>query len=309
MTSLRDQLKERAPWWALCLVCVIAVVTTKPAHAANGALDLLYERTVMTAADGRCRLFSPPVAAALNAARIQARGAALRAGTRQETLVATERKARSAAASTDCRSKDMSIAADRVRTGFDGYSKLARMDYPGEVAGWKADRAVSREGDRWKLSQSTAFGWDRLQFGLAGQYGAPALTAVAVFADGASPYSARLVMRDTARTSTPYLDRRERGMGGKLTLAARTPPRSASRVFTAEWRGAASPMLLSGDAKSGWSFRFPKAAAAAMADLDPREAVIVEFVFGGRKGEVVRQAHIEVGDFAAGQAFLAASWR
>jgi hypothetical protein len=45
-------------------------------------------------------------------------------------------------------------------------------------------------------------------------------------------------------------------------------------------------------------------AADAMAALDPREAVVVEFVFTGRNGDVVRRAHVEVGDFAAGRAFL-----
>lgn len=309
MTSLRNQIKERVLWWAISLVCVAAVVTARPAHAAGGALDLLYERTVMTAADSRCQLFSPPIGAALNAARLQARGAALRAGAEAETLSRTEQRARAAAAAADCRSHDMKVAASRVRTGFDGYSKLARMNYPGEVADWKADRGVSREGARWKLSQSGPFGWDHLQFGLAGQYGPPSLTAVAVFADGASPYAARLIMRDVKRTSGPYLDTRSRGKGGKLSLAARMPPRAASRIFQAEWRGAAPALLLPANASGGWSFRFPDAAIAAMADLDPREAMIVEFVFSGRKGDVVRQAHVEIGDFAAGRAFLAASWR
>lgn len=309
MTSLRKGLMERAPWWAICLICALAVVTARPAHAAGGALDLLYERTVMSAADGRCRLFSAPIGAALNAARIQARGAALRAGAQPAALAETERRARARAASADCGSKDMTVAAGRVRTGFDGYSKLARMTYPGEIADWRADRGTSREGARWKLMQSGPFGWDHLQFGLAGQYGPPALTAVAVFADGATPYSARLIMRDVSRTDGPYLNARSRGNNGKLSMAARTPPRSASRIFTAEWRGAAPELLLPADAKAGWSFRFPAAAARAMAELDPREAVIVEFVFAGGSREITRQAHVEVGDFAAGQAFLAAGWR
>jgi hypothetical protein len=42
-----------------------------------------------------------------------------------------------------------------------------------------------------------------------------------------------------------------------------------------------------------------------MAELDPREAVRVDFIFAGRDGDSVRTAYIEVGDFAAGRAFLA----
>ena len=43
--------------------------------------------------------------------------------------------------------------------------------------------------------------------------------------------------------------------------------------------------------------------AAALATLDPREAVAVEFLF---EGDRTRTAFVEVGDFAAGTAFLAA---
>ena len=49
-----------------------------------------------------------------------------------------------------------------------------------------------------------------------------------------------------------------------------------------------------------------RAAAAALAELDPREAIESEFSFadGSR-----RTALIEVGDFAAGRAFLLAAQR
>jgi hypothetical protein len=42
-------------------------------------------------------------------------------------------------------------------------------------------------------------------------------------------------------------------------------------------------------------------AARELALLDPREAVAVEFLF---PGDEVRRAYVEVGDFAAGKAFL-----
>jgi hypothetical protein len=40
-----------------------------------------------------------------------------------------------------------------------------------------------------------------------------------------------------------------------------------------------------------------------MADLDPRESIQVEFQFGSGS---TRRIYVEVGDFAAGRAFLAA---
>src|SRR5206468_3912837 len=53
--------------------------------------------------------------------------------------------------------------------------------------------------------------------------------------------------------------------------------------------------------EDGWAFRFPQPAARALAGLDPREAVAVDFLFPGDR---VRRAYVEVGDFAAGQAFV-----
>jgi hypothetical protein len=62
-------------------------------------------------------------------------------------------------------------------------------------------------------------------------------------------------------------------------------------------------------ASGGWAFRFPAAAADALAGLDPREAVAVEFLFTGEDGESVRTAYVEVGDFAAARAFQAIAQR
>jgi hypothetical protein len=72
----------------------------------------------------------------------------------------------------------------------------------------------------------------------------------------------------------------------------------------AEARASADPALAPGGARGAIAFRFPAAAASALADLDPREAVAIEFLFEGRGGDGVRTAYLEVGDFAAGQAFL-----
>ena len=113
-----------------------------PGVSTAGAADLFYERTVMTAADARCGLFEPQIAAALAAGQAQARGAAIRAGAGKDTLARIERRARTKAAAADCRSGDLQLAADRVRDAFAGYSQLARMTYPGEMAECRAERAA-----------------------------------------------------------------------------------------------------------------------------------------------------------------------
>ena len=58
----------------------LATATAPAALLAANAADQLYERTLMSAADDRCRLFSPTISAALDASRAQARGATLRSG-------------------------------------------------------------------------------------------------------------------------------------------------------------------------------------------------------------------------------------
>ncbi len=290
-------LKGRTARWMGFLAGAMYLTSPGVLLAANAA-DQLYERTLMTAADGRCRLFAPAIGSALDAARAQARGATLRSGATQAQVEALEGRARSKAASAGCKSKDLTTAADRVRGAFEAYATLQKMTYPGDVATWQADRPVSATFPVWRLSQPSNFGADRLIFGLAGR--AKAVTAVATFADGAQPYAARVVMRDPARTQGPYIDAR----GGR-SLSAKVAPRSASQVFNAETREQAALTLLPTGAKTGMGFRFPVATADALSLLDPREAVTIEFTFAGRNGgDVVRKAYVEVGDFAAGRAFL-----
>jgi hypothetical protein len=140
-----------------------------------------------------------------------------------------------------------------------------------------------------------------MAFGLAGVSNPGARVAVARFADGAEPYSARLILRDDSRSSGPYLNRWTSGSTSDLPLTRRLPPSGALKTFAAAARSPATPELLPKDAGSGWTFRFPDAAARDLARLDPREAIAVEFLF---PGDVTRRAYVEVGDFAAGRAFL-----
>jgi hypothetical protein len=287
-------------WGALAL---------SPAVAHAQPADLFYERAVMSAADQRCGLFAPEVGAALAAATAQARGAALRAGTSGQILRQTERAAQAKAATVDCRSSDIQTAATRVRSAFSGFAKMTRLTYAGDVAGWQADRNIYRSA-RWQLSQETSFGPGsengRMAFGLIGKDGPGALVAVARFADGAEPYAARLVLRDGNRSAQPYLARYGSGSTAGLPLAQRLPPPGAQKAYAAAARAPAGPDLLPKGATSGWAFRFPDAASQELVGLDPRESVAVDFLFAG---DVTRRAYVEVGDFAAGRAFLQVSGR
>jgi len=284
-------------WMGLALA---AGFLTVPGLAAASSLDLFYERTVMTAADGRCGLFSAPIGSALAASQAQARGAALRAGADRSTLRSIELRARNKAAGVACDSPDIATATQRVNTAFEGYAKVLKMDYPGDMTVWKADRGSSAEFLRWRLIQDSRAGDTRVVFGLAGRTGANALLAIASFPEGEAPYAARLVMRDVDLTLGPYLDARGAARE-KVPLSRRLPPETAQVAYSAEARSRAGTDLLPKDMTSGWAFRFPAQAARTLAGLDPRESVAIEFLFAGDR---TQRTFIEVGDFAAGRAFL-----
>jgi len=276
-----------------------AALAASPGFARAQLMDLVYERTAMNAANERCGLFSPEISAALAAAQAQSRGAALRAGADPKALDALERRAQNLGWSSNCRSPELAASAGRVRSAFAGYARMQRIDYPGEIAGWRADR-TGLGAIRWRLAQQSRFGDDQMTFGLAGRDALGVVIAVAEFADGETPYGARLLLRDQARSSRPYLDQLS-GSGQGLPLARRLPPRSALRSVAAEARSKAGADLLPKYGRAGWAFRFPAKAAHELARLDPREAVAIEFLFGDDR---VRRAYVEVGDFAAGKAFL-----
>lgn len=273
-----------------------------PGLAGAQALNLFYERTVMTAADARCDLFEAPITAALAAAQAQARGAAMRAGADKAALDVVESRAARKVAAAGCGSADIAAAARRVRDAYAGYAQMSRMTYPGDLSEWRADRGSGRAA-RWRLQQSVSFGQDRMLFGLAGREGANALLAVVQFSDDHRPYGARLVLRDVTLSRGPYLDTMGR-YSKHLPLARRLPPPSAQDAYSAEARSRAGTDLAPKDMTSAWAFRFPAEAATALASLDPREAVAVDFLFDDGGREAVRRAYVEVGDFAAGRAFL-----
>ena len=305
MTSETHRL-SRSQIGALVAVATLAA----PALAHATAVDAFYERAVMTAADQRCRLFTPELGSALQASEAQARGAALRSGVKDANLIQVEQRADAKIASLPCSSPDIALAASRVRTAFDGYSRLVRMNYPGDLADWMADRSTSRRVAIWKLSQTAQFSGAQLVFGLAGGDGPSSLVAVAAFPGNAEPYAARLVVRDVNLAPDAFINVLQNASNGKTPLPARMPPRSATRAFMAEARADADQTLLPRGARSAVAFRFPKAAALTLAGLDPRESVAIDFLFASANGsEQVRTAYVEVGDFAAGRAFLQSAQR
>ena len=278
---------------SISAMLLAVVLTASAAPALAGAGDPFYERSLMVAANARCGLFSPAIASALDASALQARGAALRAGVAETALKASKSRAEAKARGLACASPDLAQAATRVRTAFEGYAKIWKMNFPGAAASWAADRARPTDlapAARWALSQTASGG---MVLGVVLHRQGQALTAVIPGAADAS--SARLIMRDPVLAPAPYLDPKAPGLQG------RTPPRSVTRAWLASERGPAPAGLAKA---GGQAFRFPDTAIEALQALDPREAVVLELVYSSRTGEQTRQTLFEVGDFAAAQAFL-----
>ena len=274
------------------LAAAVAVMTlAAPVGAARAAVtDAFYDRVFMLAAHQKCDLFEPRLIAALDAAALQARGAALRAGTPAADLTAAAARAQSKASRTACDDHDLNRVTARVQAGFAGWSRAARMSFPGDRSAWRGDRYES-DGAGWRLVQDSATGGSPVRFGLAGTGPRTTVpTAVVSFVGRPRPYAARLVMRDREMTPRVWLT------GGAL------PPESVRRVFLAGWSHAAAPGLLTEEARQGEAWIFPAEAADALAQLDPRETFVIEFLF---RDDSVAEARFEAGDFAAGRAFLA----
>ena len=287
-------------------VAALALVAGVPRLAsAASAPSIYYERQVMVAADARCRLFSPEIASALSVSTLQAKGAALRAGSSAETLRAVAERARVAAYSTPCDGPDLRRARDRVRDAFAGYARTTWMNFPGELGTWQAERRPTApvvnhkavEGPRWRLQEqgrwSNATGPAPLM-GIADNGSVAFVLAPVADAERAS--SAVLIVRNPDRSAEPYL-RISTG-----DMAGRAPPSGVTHTFIAASKVPA-PLSLTGKGRSGTLFGFGAAAIGALEALDPREVVAVELTFPDRPS---RRALFEVGDFAAARAFLAA---
>lgn len=287
-SAMRSRLKIAASTLAACALAAPVLAGPHPS-------GVYYERSLMVAAGQRCKLFTPGITAALTAGAHQARGAALRSGMSMTDVKQVRARALAKAAVVSCASADLKTAAGRVRSAFDAWTRLTKMTFPGERAPWLADRSTY-SSVRWRLSQAGKAGTVPATFGYAGNLDRTALVAVAGFA-GQQPYAARIVMRDESRAPLPWLG----------TAATRPlPPRSASTMMLAEGKASAEPGLLTAPATTGVAFRFPARAADVLGNLDPRERFSVEFLFPGDR---VVTATFEVGDFAAGRAFLAGGAR
>jgi hypothetical protein len=276
------------------------------AARAQPAMQLLYERTLMSTADARCHLFTPPIASALKAATEQARGAAILAGVSQAQIDGEQSRARAKAQSVACNLPDLQIAATRVRQAFDGYAQLIRMTFKGVFSEWRAERPHgARTETRWSLLQfATAVDGanlrgSHLMIGLAGLPGRMQLTVVSDDPRAATASVARITLRDPTKLGAPYADPHRKDLAGHL------PPPDLTESFLAGARAGAPAALLPIGSRAGTMFVFRPQVREAMERLDPRDTFTVQLVGPSPEGDRVLTGWAEIGDFRAGEAFLA----
>jgi hypothetical protein len=284
----------------------LAFVAMPMVARAQPATELLYERTLMSAADARCHLFTPQIASALQASMEQARGAGLRAGGSEAQMDAGQDRARAKAASVACNNPDLQLAATRVRQAFDGYAQLIRMTFKGLFSEWRAERPhPARKETRWALLQfavdadGSNLRGSHLMIGLAGVPGRMQVTIVSDDPRAAAASAARITLRDSTKLGAPYADPQRKGLGGHL------PPADLTQSFLAGVRAAAPAPLLPIGSHAGTMFVFRSQVRDAMDRLDPRDTFTVQLVFPSPQGDRVLTGWAEIGDFRAGEAFLA----
>ena len=273
------------------LAAVLAASPFTAAQATSLAVtERFYERSLMLEAGRRCDFFDARAQSALASATAQARGAALRAGVEASELTAVQRRAHGRAAATACDSPDLGQAAARVRTAFDGWARTPSMRFPGSRLAWTADRQTSRQGPRWRLSQTSITGASPVVAGQATSLPGD-LQVVVSFVGRPRPIGARLILRDATRAPRPWL----------ATAGAPLPQAWARRTIWAGSAAAAPTTLLPAGRTQGeiWVFG---GGLDALAGLDPREVFAVEFLF---RDDTVATVRFEAGDLSAARAFLA----
>ncbi len=276
----------------------------------DGLTETAVKRYFLAQADARCHLLSPAAGMAVTAGYLQARNASIRSSGTMGTLAPWLEQARTAAANAPCDAPELRSAAAQAQDAYRGFVTRPHLD----LGGWSGNRAYPDKA-AWRLAQyRSAAGADAV-LGLYGTLDDARFVVMARFTDGARPYSARLLVRNAEVVSSGLINRSPRDVTATAPVGF-TP--ATTLGFTArdaaDVQVALRPEIHSNDA--GFSltgayvgktaaddavrFDLPTAAWRAMAPLDPREDVVVEFDCD----DGPRYMRFEVGDFLTGLTFV-----
>lgn len=289
-------------------VCALAPVTVSAGP--DTLTETAVKRYFLAQADTRCHLLTPAAAMAVTAGYLQARNTAIRTTGTMGALAPWLEQARAAAANTPCDAPELKAAAQTAQDAYRGFVVQNRID----LGAWRGDRTHSGTAN-WRLAQYQSNSDADAVLGLYGTLADARFVVMTHFADGTRPYAARLLVRNAGVVDAGLINRAER-------TVTRTAPLGFTRATTLsfgardsadvdvalrpEVRSNIAGFSASGDyvgknvTSAAVRFDLPTAAWRAMAPLDPREDVVVEFDCD----DGPRYMRFEVGDFLTGLSFV-----
>jgi hypothetical protein len=295
-------------------LCVTGLIMASPLNATKANHTVTQQRFAMVLMDNRCHLLDGPVRMALQAGYIQARNQEIYQGRSYEYLRPQLEAAREEIMTIDCRAKIVGEEANRIKRAFRQTLNIYHQTYQGPGSEWRLDRSEALK-DKWRLVQYQSSQNARLGFGLYGALEAPRFGVMIRFLDPdlsqKAPYSASLIMRDTQKAPTGLIHPRSEGLEETLPLGFEemriqkfTASNRVERSYGLQYHPRTNEfgVTLGRDVvgvmpiDEAFEFEFPTRAYLAMAQLDPREEVVIEFRFQ----DTVRYARLTIGDFFVG---------
>jgi hypothetical protein len=299
---------RKKAWLMAMAACVLAPVTVSAGP--DTLTETAVKRYFLAQADVRCHLLTPAAAMAVTAGYLQARNTAIRSQGTMGMLSPWLDQARAAAANAPCDAPELKAAAQAAQDAYRGFVVQNRLD----LGAWSGNRTYP-EKSAWRLAQYQSSDDADAVLGLYGTLSDARFVVMAHFADGARPYAARLLVRNAALVDAGLINRAPRAVTRTAPIGF-TPAttlgfgaRDSADVDVAlrpEVRSNIAGFSASGDyvGKSATAeavrFDLPTTAWRAMAPLDPREDVVVEFDCD----DGPRYMRFEVGDFLTGLSFV-----
>ncbi len=297
---------------AVALGGLILPFTT--AQGQDGIGTIAVKRYFLARISARCHLLDDGTIQALKAGYLQSRNDALRAGSTMADLGPWLAKASAAADQAPCDAPQVTTEVGRAKGAFQRFMAVPKLDLPTPRSTWSADRSFGDQSS-WRLVQYQNNASGDVALGIYGRLDLNSFSVMAHFKDGSHPYSARILVRNTDVVGIGLINPQPFGLTAQHPAGIDDSALSflasnlseASIVMQAPVRSNLAGFSLTGDyvgkqtPEDSLRFDFPTRAYIAIARLDPREDIVVEF----ECQDGPRYARFEVGDFITGLTYVA----
>ena len=295
-------------------LCAVAALAMPVVASPDSLTETAVKRFFLAQVDARCHLLPPAASTAVTAGYLQARNTSIRSTGGMGALAPWLDQARDAADRIACDAPQVQQQMTAAGDAYRAYVTQMHLELPTGRSAWLGNRAFAQKDD-WRLAQYQSSPEGDLALGLYGPLDHSAFVVMANFKGNQAPYSARLLVRDTSIVSNGIINRASYGLSdtaplgfsgdAALTFLARDHsetqaqlkrPVSANAIgfsVTGDYVGAQGPV-------DAVRFDFPTRAFKAIAQLDPREDIVIAFDFP----DGTKYARFEVGDMLTGLAYV-----